>query len=734
MAISDDEGVDQPPYQPAAGNDQPPTEGTPARDWRAEEAIIISSQDSEHESFSDGGTHLERESYTPEAAATPAANLLPPAAETAAPTTAMTETEFSPGCVPADYTTATTTAEENTPAATPAVSRYKAPPILPEPRMHISYDDDQHVTVKQPPVPLPPGTTHHQPSASQEIPTKAIPTQGPTTQHQSPALQLALAQKKRDKGRTKTATDQLEPLVENEEEVKEPTSLPPAEDWGQHIPVPDTSSDEDRGDTTPHTRPSPTVPPPNNSTRTSTTAELWEAARKAGQLWKINLPTDTPAAPSAAAPQQTLQHDEDDQHKQSKDEKDDQHDCTCSSDDSDGIDLSTPMDSGDIKRRRQFPELELHKATAITKETDPGPEYKRSDPPTPGQSSVWTAQPKDTTPTPAPTPPHDDTKHDEADQPDTTPGPDLHNASDPPRSIYSQITMRIDMLTHISQSEGDDADHIYTSHAQLAKLVIEERRKYLDHMDGQHEKHIAERTSDVQITSSTPDSVTFTGHGVPSLLAYICTRHSNIAPTTITTAPPPVPPSPPPVRPPGKIHHQAECHPNQQHDPNDLIPNELLQECLVIAEQNPTIPLPELRTKMLATVTTQRFLHPEFCYYTIEQHYATIDCVIQQEATIAAQDECRNWIAKVNIYPPTTALEIYMADIRVIDPGAAIKDVDNDMMKAILKQRACDSYNVNIQDNRDILKKIHYYIDYTIDKGWGKGIAYGNVHESCTQT
>ena len=75
-----------------------------------------------------------------------------------------------------------------------------------------------------------------------------------------------------------------------------------------------------------------------------------------------------------------------------------------------------------------------------------------------------------------------------------------------------------------------------------------------------------------------------------------------------------------------------------------------------------------------------------------------------------------------------------MADIRVIDPGAAIKDVDNDMMKAILKQRACDSYNVNIQDNRDILKKIHYYIDYTIDKGWGKGIAYGNEHESGTQT
>jgi len=295
--------------------------------------------------------------------------------------------------------------------------------------------------------------------------------------------------------------------------------------------------------------------------------------------------------------------------------------------------------------------------------------------------------------------------------------------------------MRIDMVTHISQSEEDDEDHIYTSQSQLAKLVIEERRKYLDQMDGQYEKHIAERTSDIQITSTTSDSITLTGHGVRSLLAYISTRHSNIAPSTITTAPPPIPPSPPPVRLPRITHHQAECHPNQQHDPNDPnIPNELLQDVLRIAEQNPEISLPELRTRLLATATTQRFQHPDYCFYTIEQYYATIDTAIQQNATKAAQDECRAWIAEANDYPPTAALAAYMDNYRVEDPGTSLKDVNKDMMKAIMKQRACDNYDVNVKASRDILNKIHYYIDYTIDKGWGKGMSHGRVHEFCTQS
>ena len=137
---------------------------------------------------------------------------------------------------------------------------------------------------------------------------------------------------------------------------------------------------------------------------------------------------------------------------------------------------------------------------------------------------------------------------------------------------------------------------------------------------------------------------------------------------------------------------------------------------------------------MLATATTQRFLHPDFCFYTIEQYYATIDTAIQQEATIAAQYECRAWIAEANNYPPTTALAAYMDRYRVEDPGTSLKDVNKDMMKAIMKQRACDNYDVNVKASRDILKKIHYYIDYTIDKGWGNGISHGRVHEFCTQS
>jgi len=171
--------------------------------------------------------------------------------------------------------------------------------------------------------------------------------------------------------------------VEEHEEEKEPTSLPPAEVWGQHAPILDTSTNEDRSNKMPHTRP-------------SLTAALWE-----GDEWDVNLPTDTPT-PKTTAPQQTIRHEEDDQHDSTD----------SSSNPSDELDLSTPMYTGDVKHRRQFAELELHKATAITKDAVPIQtlRYQRPDPPTPGQASTWTNQPTIAAPTTAPTTPHDHKK------------------------------------------------------------------------------------------------------------------------------------------------------------------------------------------------------------------------------------------------------------------------------------------------------------------------------------
>ena len=106
-----------------------------------------------------------------------------------------------------------------------------------------------------------------------------------------------------------------------------------------------------------------------------------------------------------------------------------------------------------------------------------------------------------------------------------------------------------------------------------------------------------------------------------------------------------------------------------------------------------------------------------------------------------AQEECSEWIAKSNNYPPSTALAAYLDRYRVHDPedDKYLKQVSKDRLKAILKQRACDNYYRNVRRNMDaqndnlnkedilkimkhratdILQKIHYYIDYAVDRGW----------------
>ena len=130
--------------------------------------------------------------------------------------------------------------------------------------------------------------------------------------------------------------------------------------------------------------------------------------------------------------------------------------------------------------------------------------------------------------------------------------------------------------------------------------------------------------------------------------------------------------------------------------------------------------LTELRNTLLATSTIQRFQYPNYCLFTIEQYYKTIDQVIKEES----EGDCTMWLREVNNFPTSTAL----GAPRVQDPGDNLNNADKETKRAILKQRACDSYNGSNKDNTEIISKIHFYIDYTINKGWGQDVAEAIAH------
>ena len=128
--------------------------------------------------------------------------------------------------------------------------------------------------------------------------------------------------------------------------------------------------------------------------------------------------------------------------------------------------------------------------------------------------------------------------------------------------------------------------------------------------------------------------------------------------------------------------------------------------------------LTELRNKLLATSTIHRFQYPNYCLYTIEQYYNTIDQVIKEES----EGDITTWLKEANNFPPSTAL----GAPRVQDPGTNIQEADKEVKRAILKQRACDNYNGSNKDNTEIINKIHFYIDYAINRGGGAGFCRGN--------
>jgi len=271
----------------------------------------------------------------------------------------------------------------------------------------------------------------------------------------------------------------------------------------------------------------------------------------------------------------------------------------------------------------------------------------------------------------------------------------------------------------IEQSDVDDHQHYYNSDFKIAMMMIEENRKYRDQFAGQHDRHVATASSPVTATSSAPDSITFTGPGVPSLLAYINTRHTNIAPTIDTAAP--TPQSPPPRR----ARRGESQDVDQEPTPTQEVPvpAALFRDMLDAAENNPYMPLKHLRNRLLATATKQRLQYPSDCFYTVEQMFMAIDQVIMHEA--ADDSTIKSWLqAEGNNYPTSAALRAP----RVQDPGTNLHEVNKESKRAILKQRACDIYRVSNNDQTAIVNKLHYYVDYMINRDWQQEVEEVQAH------
>ena len=128
--------------------------------------------------------------------------------------------------------------------------------------------------------------------------------------------------------------------------------------------------------------------------------------------------------------------------------------------------------------------------------------------------------------------------------------------------------------------------------------------------------------------------------------------------------------------------------------------------------------LTELRNTLLATSTIHRFQYPDYCAYTIEQYYKTIDKVIKEEA----DEDMTKWLQEADELPNAIAQEAP----RVKDPATSLQEDDKETKRAILKQRANDIYSNRY--NTEILNKIHYYIDYAINKDWNQNVEEAKAH------
>jgi len=208
------------------------------------------------------------------------------------------------------------------------------------------------------------------------------------------------------------------------------------------------------------------------------------------------------------------------------------HSSTSDASSNDDFDLTTPMATADNKRRKRNAKFELTRAvippnSSLAPFKQPIPAAPAFILPTPGQSSTWTAQPTSTTPTPASPAAflHHRTQQEEETHHAWTPGPDLQYPSDPPRTVHSNIYLNFDLVTHIQQSDADDHQHYYSSDFKIKSMLIEENRKFLDQFSGQHDRHVASTKTPVKITSSAPDSITFTGEGVPLLHQQYTQKH-----------------------------------------------------------------------------------------------------------------------------------------------------------------------------------------------------------------
>ena len=130
--------------------------------------------------------------------------------------------------------------------------------------------------------------------------------------------------------------------------------------------------------------------------------------------------------------------------------------------------------------------------------------------------------------------------------------------------------------------------------------------------------------------------------------------------------------------------------------------------------------LTQLRNRLLATATTQRFQYPNYCFYTIEQYYKTIDQVIKEES----EGDITTWLKEADNFPHSTVLEAPRAQ----DPATNLQEDDKETKRAILKQRACDNYNGSNKDNTEIINNIHFYIDYAINRDWGQDVKEAMAH------
>ena len=138
------------------------------------------------------------------------------------------------------------------------------------------------------------------------------------------------------------------------------------------------------------------------------------------------------------------------------------------------------------------------------------------------------------------------------------------------------------------------------------------------------------------------------------------------------------------------------------------------------AKVNQHMTLEELRNTLLATSTIQRFQYPNYCLFTIEQYYKTIDQVIKEES----EGDITTWLQEADKLPNSIGQEAP----RVLDPATNLQEDDKETKRAILKQRACDTYNGSNKDNTEILNKIHYYIDFAINKNWRQDVEEAKEH------